>query len=131
MAGITRDDVDVTGCYDAFTYSALLQFEDYGFCGKGKGKDYVSGGAIRLGGRRPNNTSGAQLCEGYTHGMNMVIENVRQLRGAVDDYCPHWRDGVHTYDYSESRCRQVKDAEISMDMGGGGPAVGSALILRR
>ena len=80
MAGITRDDVDVTGCYDAFTYSALLQFEDYGFCGKGKGKNYVSGGAIRLGGRRPNNTSGAQLCEGYTHGMNMVIENVRQLR---------------------------------------------------
>ncbi len=131
MAGITRDDVDVTGCYDAFTYSALLQFEDYGFCGKGEGKDYVSGGAISLGGRRPNNTSGAQLCEGYTHGMNMVIENVRQLRGAVDDYCPHWRDGVHTYDYSEGRCRQVKDAEISMDMGGGGPAVGSALILRR
>ena len=79
-AGVTHDDVDVTGCYDAFTYTTLLQFEDYGWCEKGEGKDYVSSGIINLGGRRPNNTSGGHLCEGYTHGMNMVIENVRQLR---------------------------------------------------
>ena len=130
-AGITQEDVDITGCYDAFTYSALLQFEGYGFCGKGEGKDYVSSGIINLGGSRPNNTSGGQLCEGYTHGMNMVIENVRQLRWTVDDYCPGWREGVHTYDYSEGGCRQVRDAQITMDMGGGGPAVGSGLILRR
>ena len=40
----------------------------------------------------------------------MVIENVRQLRGTVDDYCPRGTEGVHTYDYSPGRCRQVKDA---------------------
>ena len=131
MAGITHEDIDVTGCYDAFTYTALLQFEDYGFCTKGEGKDYVSSGIINLGDKRPNNTSGAQLCEGYTHGMNMVIENVRQLRGTVDDYCPRWQEGIHTYDYSEGKCRQVKDVGISMNMGWAGPAVGSALILRR
>ena len=131
LAGVSHDDIDVTGCYDAFTYTNLLQYEEYGFCEKGEGKDYVSSGIINLGGRRPGNTSGGHLCEAYTHGMNMVIENVRQLRGKVDDYCPHWSDGEHTYDYSEGHCRQVKDAKISMNMGWGTPAVGSALILRR
>jgi hypothetical protein len=38
---------------------------------------------------------------------------------------------VHSYDYSEGGCRQVKDAEISMNMGWGTPAVGSALIMRK
>ena len=131
LAGVTHDDVDVTGCYDAFTYTVLLQFEDYGWCEKGEGKDYVRSGTINLGGRRPNNTSGGHLCEGYTHGMNMVIENVRQLRGTVDDYCPQAAEGIHTHDYSEGHCRQVRDAEISMNMGWGTPAVGSSLIMRR
>jgi acetyl-CoA acetyltransferase len=131
MAGVTHDDVDVTGCYDAFTYTVMLQLEDYGWCKKGEGKDYVKSGAINLGGKHPNNTSGGHLCEAYTHGMNMVIENVRQLRGTVDDYCPDAANGVHTYDYSEGGCRQVKDAEVSMNMGWGTPAVGSALIMRK
>jgi len=131
LAGVTHDDIDVTGCYDAFTYTTLLQFEDYGFCKKGEGKDYVRSGAINLGGRRPNNTSGGHLCEGYTHGMNMVIENVRQLRGQVDDYCPEWQEGKHSHDYSEGKCRQVPDVNITMNMGWAMPAVGSALIMRR
>ncbi len=131
LADVTHDDIDVTGCYDAFTYTTLLQFEDYGFAKKGEGKDYVTSGITGLGGGRPNNTSGGHLCEGYTHGMNMVIENVRQLRGRVDDYCPQWQDGIHTYDYSEGRCRQVPDVEITMNMGWANPATGSAMILRR
>ena len=131
LAGVSHDDVDVTGCYDAFTYTALLQFEDYGWCKKGEGQDYVSSGVINLGGKRPNNTSGGHLCEGYTHGMNMVIENVRQLRGTVDDYCPMGQEGVHSHDYSEGKCRQVRNAEVSMNMGWGTPAVGSALIMGR
>ena len=131
LAGIEHEDVDLTGCYDAFTFTTLLQFEDYGWCKKGEGKDYVTSGIINLGGKRPNNTSGGHLCEGYTHGMNMVIENVRQLRGLADDYCPNWQNGEHTYDYSEKGCRQVKDAETSMNMGWGSPLMGSALIMRR
>lgn len=131
MAGVGPDDIDITGSYDAFTFTAMLQLEDYGFCKKGEGGAYVSSGAIELGGKRPNNTNGGHLCEAYTHGMNMVIENVRQLRGLADDYCPHWQDGNHTYDYSEGGCRQVKDAEITMNLGWANPVTGSALILRR
>ena len=131
LAGVTHDDIDVTGCYDAFTYTTLLQFEDYGFCEKGEGKDYVTSGITDLGGRRPNNTSGGHLCEGYTHGMNMVIENTRQLRGLVDDYCPNWENGEHSYDYAEGGCRQVPDVNITMNMGWAMPGVGSALIMHR
>ncbi len=130
-AGIGVDDVDVTGSYDAFSFTTMLQLEAYGFCAEGEGGDYVSSGIIELGGDRPNNTSGGHLCEAYTHGMNLVIENVRQLRGKIDDYCPNWQDGEHTYDYSEGGCRQVRDAEITMNLGWAMPATGSALILRR
>jgi acetyl-CoA acetyltransferase len=109
----------------------MLQLEEYGFRKKGEGGAYVSSGIIELGGARPNNTSGGHLCEGYTHGMNMVIENVRQLRGTVDDYCPGAAEGIHGYDYGPGRCRQVRDAEITMNLGWAQPPTGSALILRR
>ncbi len=128
QAGIGPSDVDITGSYDAFTFTTMLQLEEYGFC---EGGAYVSSGTIELGGRRPNNTSGGHLCEGYTHGMSMVIENVRQLRGTVDDYCAGAAEGRHSYDYSPGKCRQARDAEIAMNLGWAMPAIGSALILRR
>src|SRR6266536_570356 len=129
QAGVKPEDVDITGSYDAFTFTTMLQLEEYGFCKKGEGGHYVSSGIIELGGKRPNNTSGSHLCEGYTHGMSMVIENVRQLRGLVDDYCPGWAEGKHSYDYSAGKCRQVKDAKITMNLGWAMPPTGSALIM--
>ena len=42
QAGIKPDDVNVTGSYDAFTFTTMLQLEEYGFCKKGEG------GAVRL-----------------------------------------------------------------------------------
>ena len=111
-AGVGPEDIDATGSYDAFTFTTMLQLEDYGFCRKGEGGDYVSSGTIELGGRRPNNTSGGHLCEGYTHGMNMVIENTRQLRDTVDDSCPTGTDGKkqHTYVYSAGCLLYTSDA---------------------
>ena len=129
QAGIGPEDVNITGSYDAFTFTTMLQLEEYGFCKKGEGGAYVSSGIIELGGKRPNNTSGGHLCEGYTHGMSMVIENVRQLRGTVDDYCPGAAEGKHSYDYAKGRCRQVKDPRITMNLGWAMPPTGSALIL--
>ena len=132
-AGLGPDDVDATGSYDAFTFTTMLQLEDYGFCKKGEGGNYVSDGTIKLGGRRPNNTSGGHLCEGYTHGMNMVIENVRQLRHDVDDSCPIGSDGKrqHTYDYREGGCRQVKRCEVTANLGWANPGTGSAMVMRK
>jgi acetyl-CoA acetyltransferase len=132
-AGVGPEDIQITGSYDAFTFTTMLQLEDYGFCAKGEGGDYVSSGIMRLGGARPNNTSGGHLCEGYTHGINMVIENVRQLRHDADDSCPIGPDGrrQHTYDYAEGGCRQVKDVELSANMGWGTPGIGSAMVMAR
>ncbi len=132
-AGVGPEDIDVTGSYDAFTFTTMLQLEDYGFCKKGDGGDYVSSGVIELGGARPNNTSGGHLCEGYTHGMNMVIENVRQIRGEVDDSCPIGPDGKrqHTHDYSEGGCRQVKDVELTANLGWAMPGTGSAMVMAK
>lgn len=132
-AGVGPDDIDVTGSYDAFTFTTMLQLEDYGFCKKGEGGEYVSSGAIELGGKRPNNTSGGHLCEGYTHGVSMVVENVRQLRHDADDSCPIGTDGrrLHTYDYREGGCRQVRKVEVTANFGWGTPAYGSALVMSR
>jgi acetyl-CoA acetyltransferase len=132
-AGVGPDDIDITGSYDAFTFTTMLQLEDYGFCKKGEGGEYVSSGAIQLGGRRPNNTSGGHLCEGYTHGMNMVIENTRQLRHDADDSCAVGTDGKrqHTYDYREGSCRQVKNVEVSANLGWANPSTASSMVMRR
>jgi len=132
-AGVSPEEIDVTGSYDAFTFTSMLQFEDYGFCAKGEGGEYVSDGTIRLGGRRPSNTSGGLLCEGYTHGLSLVIENVRQLRHEADDSCPVGPDGKrsHTFDYREGGCRQVRDAELSANLGWAYPSISSSMVMRR
>ena len=63
----------------------------------------------------------------------MVIENVRQLRHDVDDGCPMGPDGrrVHTHDYREGGCRQVKDPQLTANLGWHSPGTGSAMVLRR
>jgi acetyl-CoA acetyltransferase len=80
-AGLGPGDVDVAQLYDCFTITVLLQLEDWGFCAKGEGGPFAASGAIDLGGRVPINTGGGHLSEGYVHGMNHVLEGVRQIRG--------------------------------------------------
>jgi acetyl-CoA acetyltransferase len=130
-AGLTPDDIDVTGAYDCFTFSTTMLLERFGFCAPGAGGEYVSSGATELTGRRPNNTSGGQLCEGYTNGLSLVIENVRQLRGQADDFCPDGVHGSHTFDYKPGGCRQVRSAEVAMNMGWRTPSTQSAMIMAR
>ena len=75
------DDVDVAQIYDAFSPLIPLSLEAFGFCKLGEGASFIEDGAIELGGRLPVNTSGGSLSEAYIHGMNLVNEAVRQLRG--------------------------------------------------
>ncbi|HEY4135750.1 MAG TPA: thiolase family protein [Alphaproteobacteria bacterium] len=114
MAGLGPEDVDTAQIYDCFTYMVLAQLEDYGFCKKGEGGDFVASGALRMGGRLPTNTSGGQLSESHAEGMLQLVEGARQMR--------------HTYGAD----RQVKDAEIALVSGHGGNQVcHSTLILGR
>ena len=81
QADFGPDDVQVAQFYDAFTPLILLSLEAYGFCGVGEAAAFTENGALELGGRLPINTSGGGLSEAYIHGMNLVTEGVRQIRG--------------------------------------------------
>jgi acetyl-CoA acetyltransferase len=87
-AGLGPGDVDVAQVYDCFTITVLLQLEDWGFCKKGEGGPFVADGEIDLGGQIPINTGGGHLSEGYIHGMNHVVEGVRQVRGTSTSQVP-------------------------------------------
>ena len=114
MAGVTASEIDVAELYDCFTYSVLVQLEDYGFCAKGEGGPFVESGATALGGSLPVNTHGGFLSEGYVHGLNHVFEAVSQLRG-------------------DAGARQVEGAEVALSTAQPGYVSGncSALVLRR
>jgi acetyl-CoA acetyltransferase len=109
-AGVGPHEMDTAQLYDCFTISVILQLEAYGFCGKGEGGPFAASGAIRQGGALPINTGGGHLSEGYVHGMNHIVQAVRQLRGEAD--------------------MQVPGAELSLVTGGPLP-VGSSVVFRR
>jgi acetyl-CoA acetyltransferase len=73
--GIGPDEVDVAMLYDHFSGMVLLQVEDYGFCGPGEGGPWFAESNL------PMNTHGGSLSEAYIHGLNHVVEGVRQLQG--------------------------------------------------
>lgn len=79
-AGVTAADIDVAQVYDCFTITTLIQLEDYGFVPRGQAA-HLGEADLTIGGRLPINTSGGHLSEAYIHGMNHVVEGVRQMRG--------------------------------------------------
>ena len=81
--GLGPDDIDVALIYENFSPIVLLQLEAYGFCGRGEAKDFIAEGNISLGGKLPVNTHGGLLGEAYIHGINNIIEGVRQIRGTA------------------------------------------------
>jgi acetyl-CoA acetyltransferase len=113
MAGVGPADIDVAEIYDCFTYSVLVQLEDYGFCAKGEGGPFAASGATGMGGVIPVNTHGGFLSEGYVHGINHIAEAVSQLRGSAG-------------------ARQVPGAEVALSTAQPGYVLAgtSALILR-
>jgi acetyl-CoA acetyltransferase len=82
-AGIGPSDIDVALMYENFTPVVFLQLEAYGFCGRGEAKEFIADGEICLGGSLPVNTHGGLLGEAYIHGVNNILEGVRQIRGTA------------------------------------------------
>jgi acetyl-CoA acetyltransferase len=107
-AGVSPAEIDVAEVYDSFTYTVLVTLEDLGFCAKGEGGAFVSGGRTGPGGALPLNTQGGGLS--YTHpgmfGIFTIVEAVRQLRG---DYAA-----------AGAAQRQVADARLALVHGTGG-----------
>lgn len=87
-AGLGPEDVDVAQLYDCFTITVFLQLADYGFCKPGEASDFIESGALELSGSLPINTAGGQLSESYIHGMNHIVEGVRQIRGTSTSQVP-------------------------------------------
>ena len=103
MAGATPEDMDTVQLYDAFTINTILFLEDLGYCEKGEGRDFVSGGRIAPGGGLPVNTNGGGLSCVHPgmYGLFVMIEAIRQVRG-------------------DSPGHQVEGAKLSLAHGNGG-----------
>jgi acetyl-CoA acetyltransferase len=103
MAGVGPEDIDVAMLYDAFTINTVLFLEDLGFCEKGEGGPFVSGGTVSPGGQLAVNTNGGGLS--YNHpgmyGLLLIVEAVRQLRAECED-------------------RQIQNANLTLIHGNGG-----------
>lgn len=81
-SGMGPDEIDCAQIYDAFSPLVPISLEAYGFCKPGEGGPMAASGALRAdGGSLPTNTSGGSLSEAYVHGMNLILEGVRQIRG--------------------------------------------------
>ena len=104
-------EVKVAQIYDAFSPLIPLSLEGYGFCERGEGAAFTEHGALEWpDGRLPTNTSGGGMSEAYVHGFNLVLEGVRQIRGASTS--------------------QVEGADVSLVTSGEGVPT-SALLLRK
>jgi acetyl-CoA acetyltransferase len=112
IAGVTPADIDVVQLYDAFTINTVLFLEDLGFCPKGEGGRFVSGGAIAPGGTLPVNTNGGGLscCHPGMYGLFTIVESCVQLRG-------------------EGGQRQIPKAELAVAHANGGTLSSQATLV--
>ena len=95
-AGVGPGDVDAVEVYDAFTICTILFLEDLGFCAKGDGGPFVSGGRIAPGGELPVNTNGGGLsyCHPGMYGIFLLAEAARRVRGGDDVVLAHGNGAV-------------------------------------
>jgi acetyl-CoA C-acetyltransferase len=102
-AGVKHSDIDMAMIYDSFTITVVETVENLGFCQRGEGGAFVSGGRLRYDGDLPINTDGGGLSSNHPgmRGIFLVIEATKQLR-------------------AECGPRQVKDCKIALVHGTGG-----------
>jgi acetyl-CoA acetyltransferase len=107
--GLRPADIDVALLYENFSPVVFYQLEAYGFCGPGEARDFIAEGNIALDGTIPVNTHGGLLGEGYIHGVNNIIEGVRQLRGTAANQV----SGAHHALISAGRSAMILSADGS------------------
>jgi acetyl-CoA acetyltransferase len=113
MAGVGPKEVEVLQSYENFTGGVLMSIVEHGFCKPDEVNEFFQLDNLRFdGGKLPLNTSGGNLAECYMHGLELITEAVKQIRGTSPS--------------------QVKD-EVNISMIASGPMVQpvSCMILGR
>lgn len=111
-AGISPHDIDVVQSYENFTGGVLMSLCEHGFFSPDEANEVLTAENLRAPtGRLPLNTSGGNLAECYMHGLELILEAVRQVRG--------------------TSTAQVKDVGFSFVSSGPMVAPASNLILAR
>ena len=109
-SGYGPGDVDVAQIYENATGMGVAAVLDHGFCtAEDAGAFLTFENLIAPDGSLPVNTSGGNLAEGFVHGMSLVTEAVRQIRG--------------------TSVNQVPGAALSLMTGGPGDSVVSSALL--
>lgn len=99
-AAVKADDVDVVQVYENFSGPAVASLIDVGLCppGAAAGEFMTLPNLLAPDGKLPINTAGGNIAEGFVHGIGLVVEAVRQIRG--------------------SSSNQVVSADVSLLLGG-------------
>ena len=88
-SGYGPEDVDVAQIYENFTGMAVASIIDHGFCTTQSAGDFITVENLTApGGRLPINTSGGNIADGFIHGIGLVLEAVRQIRGTSTNQVP-------------------------------------------
>lgn len=108
-SGYGPQDVDVAQIYENFTGMAVASIIDHGFCTPETAGDFITLENLSApSGGLPINTSGGNIADGFIHGMGLVLEAVRQIRGTSTN--------------------QVPGAKLSLMAGGPGDSVTSTAL---
>ena len=88
QSGLTAQDISMFQPYDDFTIAILMKFEDFGFCGRGEGSEFILSTDLSYSGDLPLNAGGGQISAGQpglaSGGLNLA-EAVRQLFGEAGE----------------------------------------------
>lgn len=89
-AGVKPGEVDVVQVYENFSGPAVASLIDLGLCPPGPeaGRFMTVENLTAPHGRLPVNTAGGNLAEGFVHGVGLVLEAVRQIRGTSVNQVP-------------------------------------------
>ena len=89
QSGYGPEDVDVAQIYENFTGMAVAAIIDHGFCTTETAGDFITVENLTApDGKLPINTSGGNIADGFIHGIGLVLEAVRQIRGTSTNQVP-------------------------------------------